>query len=480
MSLMIYNTYSQKKEKFVPITENKVSIYVCGPTVYNYVHIGNLRPPIFFSVVVKWLEATGYRVNYVSNYTDIDDRIIAASQKEGISTEEITSKYIKAYEEDFTQLKIRSPDLRPKVTDFITQIINLIQKLIDNKYAYVGATGDVLYSVKSFKEYGNLSHKNIEELQVGARVEIDSLKENPLDFTLWKKAKPGEPKWSSPWGEGRPGWHIECSAMILTLLGESIDIHGGGIDLIFPHHENEIAQNRGASNNPFVKYWMHNNHIHLGAQKMSKSLGNILTGHDFLKSYPSELLKFMFLSAHYRSQMDFSETQIQHSISGLARIYSALKLASENQNPISNDFSYFLKALNAAEEKFTQALNDDFNTPEALASIFDLVRAFNQQIGIKKEINPELSQTFTDWIKNKGALLSLFNEPASHFLMTLDNILLSKKNLSRSQIDELVKQRTLARTNRDFKRADEIRNELLTMGIEIRDSKDGSSWEVQK
>ncbi len=485
MSLQIYNTMSQKKVPFEPLKKGEVSMYVCGPTVYSYIHIGNFRPIIFFNVVANWLEHLGYKVTYALNYTDIDDKIIESSKKEGLTCEELTQKYIAAFEEDFSKLKLRPHNYNPKVTDHLPQIISLIEKLIKNEKAYVNSTGDVLYSVKSLKDYGKLSHKNLDDLEMGSRVEVDETKRDPSDFVLWKQAKPGEPKWASPWGDGRPGWHIECSAMAMHLLGETIDLHGGGIDLIFPHHENEIAQSEGATGKTYVRYWMHNNFINMGAVKMSKSLGNVLTGHAFISKYNSEILKYMILSSHYRKPLDFSQNQIDLAISGLARIYSAMARAEmiKGHHPTSSPHKDGDQKLQEHQGRVRSAFNDDFNTAEVLAHIFDTVRYFNQVAGPDQKISSEvvgLCHSFIKWMRENGKILALFQEPATAFLIVLDDMLLQQKGLERSQIDELVAKRSAARKDRDFARADEIRNDLLKQGIEIRDTPKGTTWEVQK
>ena len=327
MELKIYNTLTQKKEVFKSLTPNKVNMYVCGPTVYGLLHVGNFRGAIFFNVVRNWLEHLDYEVSYIYNYTDVDDKIINRAKEEGCEAHDISEKYIAEFEKDFKALSLKPHTKNPKVTDHMAEIISMIEKLIDNKKAYISSSGEVLYHIESFQDYGKLSHRNPDDLLAGARVEVDTNKKNPLDFVLWKPAKPKEPSWESPWGEGRPGWHIECSAMNHAILGDTIDIHGGGVDLVFPHHENELAQSEGTTGKVFARYWMHNNLITFAGQKMSKSLGNIKTARDFLKEYDGEILKYLILSVQYRSLSDFSIENIQNAIKGLGRVYSALSVA---------------------------------------------------------------------------------------------------------------------------------------------------------
>jgi cysteinyl-tRNA synthetase len=488
MSLRIYNSLSKQKEVFVSLVPGEVKMYVCGPTVYNLLHVGNFRGPIFFNLVRNWLELQGYQVTFAYNYTDVDDRIIDKSLKEGIPSEQISERYIAEFKTDFAALGLRPHDHNPKVTDTMLQIIDMVSELVKCERAYVTKDGEVLYSVRQFEGYGKLSHKNIDDLIAGSRVEVDAKKRDPLDFALWKPAKPGEPKWSSPWGDGRPGWHIECSAMIRHLLGASIDIHGGGSDLIFPHHENEIAQSEGATGKPFVKYWMHNNMLTFGDRKMSKSLGNIITAREFVQKYDAEILKYMMLSVHYRSLSDFSEQAVGFAVSGLARIYSALSLA-EKIIAASAEVtpgvvpSKFLQVLSGADQAVSEALNDDFNTPEMFASLFVVVRTYNGTVKLGQKITPEhlaTAQAFRNWFLEKGHLMSLFNQSAADYLVQLDDMLLESKGLERQKIDQLVEARAAARTAKDFSRSDEVRNELTQLGINVQDTPQGSYWEVAK
>lgn len=486
--LQVYNTLSQQKEKFEPIEAGKVRMYVCGPTVYDYLHVGNFRGAIFFNAVRNWLEKIGYKVTYVYNYTDVDDRILERAKKEGVAPSEISEKYIKAFQEDYERMNLHKQDHNPKVTEFIPPIISFIQELEKKEKAYVIPGDGVYYSIKSFPDYGKLSHKKMEDIEAGFRIEVNSKKKHPADFALWKMAKSGEPlSWPSPWGEGRPGWHIECSAMIRSILGDSIDIHGGGIDLVPTHHENEIAQSEGCTGKHFVKYWMHNNMIEFGAQKMSKSIGNTVKGRDFISQYNAEILKFMVLSSHYRRIMDLSEKQIHNSISALARIYSALalseKIVKEHDPKMIPLPDAFQKVMEEQEQKFIDAMNDDFNTPEVMAAIFEVVRAFNNTVRRPGKVTAEMREVanvFSLWLRNKGDILALFQESAGEFLLTLDNMLLEQKNLKREHIDELVNQRNQARASKDFAKSDQLRDQLKSMGIALQDTPQGSFWEVEK
>lgn len=483
MAIQIYNSKTQKKEEFVPLEAGVVKMYVCGPTVYDLLHVGNFRGAIFFNLVRNWLEKRGFKVSYIYNYTDVDDKIIDRANKEGIPPADIAQKYIKEFETDYATLKLKKHTRNPRVTEFMNPIIQFVEGLVANGKAYV-ADGDVYFDVHAFPTYGELSHKNLEDLEQGVRIEVDARKKHPADFALWKKAKPGEPSWPSPWSEGRPGWHIECSAMIKGILGDSIDIHGGGMDLLFPHHENERAQSEGLTGKPFVKYWMHNNMLQFGNQKMSKSLGNVRTGRSFLTEFHPEILKYLMLSAHYRSILDFSPTAIDNTITSLARFYSAQAFAEKlaGQSGTAAVPQAFEQALQSATAGIESALDDDFNTPEVLARMFEVVRQFNNLARTPKQ-SPEkvaLALRFRDWLKGWGETMSLFQETPAEFLRFLDDMLLKKKNLDRAQIDEKVEARSKARLAKDFKKADELRDELVALGIAVQDTPSGSEWEVSK
>ncbi len=459
-------------------------MYVCGPTVYDLLHVGNFRGAIFFNLVRNWFEYRGFDVKFVYNYTDVDDKIINRAKADGVDAHAISEKYILEFEKDFNSLKLRKHTHNPKVTEFMDPIIEFVGELIKNGVAYE-MEGDVYFDVHAFPKYGRLSHKNLADLESGSRIEVDTRKKNPSDFALWKKAKAGEPFWKSPWGEGRPGWHIECSAMARALLGDTIDIHGGGLDLIFPHHENEVAQSEGATGKLFVRYWMHNNMLNFGSQKMSKSLGNVRSARDFIKEYNSEIFKYMMLSAHYRSILDFSPDQFEHVIANLARIYSALSLADKVAATPTNEATPadFQKLLDSAKVGVETSLDDDFNTPEALARLFEVIRTFNNTVRTPGPVTPKKSavaKAFLQWTAWLGNLMSLFGEPPEDFLRLLDDMLLKRKKIERAAVDELVRARAEARLNKDFAKADEVRKQLVELGIAVQDTPQGSEWEVQK
>lgn len=484
MSLKIYNTQTRKYEKFTPIKEGEVKMYVCGPTVYNYLHVGNFRGVVVFNLVRNWLEYLGYKVQYALNFTDVDDKIIKRAEELKMDPKELSEKYIEEYKKDFAALGLRPHDFNPKVTEHMDEIISMVGSLIENQKAYE-VQGDVMYSISSFDGYGKLSGRNPDELIAGARVEVDEKKRSPLDFALWKASKyDGELAWPSPWGMGRPGWHIECSAMIHKIFGEQIDIHGGGMDLIFPHHENEIAQTEGCTGKHFVKYWMHNNMINFGGQKMSKSLGNVVTMRDFLENNSAELYKWMVLSVHYGSSSDFSEEGLDRSLKSLARIYSSLALAESYITPEVTELDpAFATLTSKAWDEVSIALNDDFGTPQAVATVFEVVRQFNSQVRRGLKASPSVcgkALAFQQFIHKFGKVMSLFQEPAVEFLTALDNKLLAKMNLTRVQVDAVVAERTKVREAKDFAKSDELRDKLTQMGIAISDTPQGSIWEVSK
>ena len=456
-------------------------MYVCGPTVYDLLHVGNFRGAIFFNLVRHWLERLGYKVNFVYNYTDIDDKIIKRAQEEGCAPLELSQKYIKGFEKDYARLKLAPHEANPRCTEYIGEMVGFIEELVNQGRAYV-IDGSVFYSIDLFESYGGLSGKNIDELQAGHRVDPDPRKKNLLDFILWKPSKEGEPSWDSPWGSGRPGWHIECSCMSRILLGDTIDIHGGGLDLIFPHHENEIAQSQGATGHPLARYWMHNNFIHFGKEKMSKSQGNIVKGRDFMDRYHPEVLKYMILSVHYRSILNLDKIQIDQAIAGITRIYSALAVAGQiGFDGVSDEV--FVHKLAESDRMIEEALNDDFNTPAMFAAIFDVVRTFNASY--EKGKQPDLyvkgrAKVFCEWLKKYGNVMSLFQEPPVEFLRRLDLILMEDKNITAGEIEAMLEERNRAREARDFKKADDIRNKLSNLGILVQDSSEGTSWEVKK
>lgn len=459
--MKLYNTLTRKKEEFIPLKENKVTMYSCGPTVYNYFHIGNARPFIVFDTLRRFLRYRGYDVTFVQNFTDIDDKLIRKANEEGTTVDEIAERYIKEYFVDAEGLGIEKADIHPRATETIPDIIEFIKTLIDKGYAYE-VDGDVYFSAKKFDEYGKLSHFNIEELEAGARIGVDERKEEAMDFALWKAQKPGEPAWDSPWGPGRPGWHIECSVMANKYLGETIDIHSGGVDLIFPHHENEIAQSEAANGKPFARYWLHNAFLNIDNQKMSKSLGNFFTVRDASKHYDYEVIRFFMLSAHYRSPINYSSEQLEQASNALDRLYECkrnmdflldnAKYESENSTGVDKLLAY--------KDKFIEAMEDDLNTADAIAAIFEMVR----------EINKDISEGNVSKAYLEGAL-ELFNELASVL-----GIVQKGEDTLEAEVERLIEERQQARKEKNWKLADEIRDKLKDMGIELQDTPNGVKW----
>ncbi|PNU18719.1 cysteine--tRNA ligase [Geothermobacter hydrogeniphilus] len=493
MSLRVYNTLSGKKEEFKPIEPGKVRMYVCGVTVYDYCHIGHARANIVFDIIYRYLRYVGFDVTYVRNYTDVDDKIIKRANERGISSRELSEEFIRAFDEDMATLGLALPTYQPKATDYIAEIIALCEKLINRGLAYE-AGGDVYYRVRKFPGYLKLSKRNMEEMQAGARIAPGEQKEDPMDFALWKAAKPGEPNWESPWGAGRPGWHIECSAMSSSLLGETFDIHGGGRDLIFPHHENEIAQSEGASGKPFVNYWLHNGFVNVDQEKMSKSLGNFFTIRDILKNYDPEVLRFFILTAHYRSPIDFSDQNLKEAKAGLSRFYEALKAADETlrshplpERPVCPEISdaerEVYDKIEHLDDFFAAAMDDDFNTAAAIGHLFEAVRGINRLIGEARFDECNLSLRVIEdgakKLRELGGVLGLFGSDPAAWLERQKSAGLQGAGLSAEAIEELIEERRAARQNRDFARADQIRDALAAQGIELLDSKDGTSWKVK-
>ena len=469
--LQIYNTLSRSKQVFKPIVPGKVKMYVCGMTVYDFCHIGHARVMIVFDMVVRWLRASGYGVQYVRNITDIDDKIIKRALENGEPISALTNRFIDAMHADSDELGLMHPDQEPRATDFIRQMQGMIGKLIENELAYQAEDGDVNFAVRLLPQYGQLSGKTLDELNAGERVAIGGGKRDPLDFVLWKSAKPEEPadtRWNSPWGEGRPGWHIECSAMSCDLLGEHFDIHGGGADLQFPHHENEIAQSEGAlygqnrqeNDAPFVNYWMHNGHIRVNEEKMSKSLGNFFLIRDVLKSFDPEVLRFFMLKAHYRSPINYSDAQLEEARSGLTRLYTALTHIPEvNVAPIDQQ--------NPWAKRFADAMNDDFNTPEAIAVLFDLASEVNRAQGADK-------QKLAGLLKSLGGTLNFLQRDPTNFLQAGSK---DQLGLSGEQIEEQIAARVAAKQAKDFAKADGIRKALLEQGVVLEDKPGGiTEW----
>ena len=460
--MKIFNTMSRQKEEFIPVDKNEVRIYACGPTVYNYIHIGNARPLCVFDVLRRYLEYRGYNVKFVQNFTDIDDKIIKRANEEGTTFEVISQKYMDEFWTDAHGLNFKDASVHPKATENIDEIINIIKSLEEKGYAYA-VNGDVYFRTLKFKEYGKLSHQPIDDLQSGARIAVGESKEDPLDFALWKAAKEGEPYWESPWGKGRPGWHIECSAMNRRYLGNTIDIHCGGQDLIFPHHENEIAQSECANGCTFSKYWMHNGYINVDNVKMSKSLGNFKTVREIADVYGYEVIRYFLISSHYRSPINYNLEIIEQCKSALDRLYTcreSLDFALKNAADTDDD-NEIIDALNSRREQFISAMDDDLNTADGLAAVFELVKDINTKI-LDKPVSKNVCQTACD----------VFDE-----LCDVLGILYNRKsNDLDSEIEELIRQRQEARANKDWATADRIRDEIKAMGIILKDTPQGVTW----
>ena len=493
MALRVYNTLTSEKELFVPLIPGRVGMYVCGVTVYDYCHIGHARAGIVFDIIYRYLQYAGYDVTYVRNYTDIDDKIINRANQEGTDYRTIADRYIQAFDEDMASLGMAKPTVEPKATDHIGGIIRIIEALIAKGHAYVSG-GDVYYAVETFTDYLKLSGRNLEDMQAGARVEVGDKKRHPMDFALWKGSKPGEPWWHSPWGNGRPGWHIECSAMSMEFLGKTFDIHGGGKDLVFPHHENEIAQSEGANGCRFVRYWLHNGFVNINAEKMSKSLGNFFTIRDVLKRYDPETLRFFILSAHYRSPLDFSDQNLDEARSGLERINSTLAMLDEimagTSPAVAADPAGALSAVGLElQEKvdqflprFTEAMDDDFNSALALGVLFETVRCANRFVAETKEMAPAslaLIARVRSLFVEAGGVLGLFTTAPALWLSGLKAAKAGGITMAPDDIERLIVERAEARAAKNFKRGDEIRDLLLENGIQLLDSAQGTTWNVK-
>lgn len=490
MSIRIFNTLSGIKEKFIPIQEGKVGMYVCGVTVYDLCHIGHARSAIVFDTIYRYFKYKGYEVTFVRNFTDIDDKIIKRANEEGVDYKVISERYINEFYNDMGRLGLEKPTYEPKATEHISEMIGLISILINKGFAYQ-VNGDVFFSVEKFKDYGKLSKRNLEEMRAGARVEVDEKKANPLDFALWKSSKAGEPFWDSPWGKGRPGWHIECSVMSQKYLGETFDIHGGGKDLIFPHHENEIAQSEAASGKPFARYWVHNGFVNINKEKMSKSLGNILTIKQIIKDWHPEVIRLFLLSSHYRSPMDFSFEGLSEARVSLNRVYSTLKAIHEElaksvvKSNGKGDLINLEKhrhMIDSFKDRFEKAMDDDFNTAEAIGSFYELQRNINALLDISKhkpseEIHYMLKKAL-NYFSEMGWVLGLFREDPQAYIDKERKEGLKRLNISEEEIEKLVRERDKARKEKDWKRADEIRSELLSKGIILEDSYSGTQWRV--
>ena len=456
--LKIYNTLNNQKEEFQPIDANQVGIYVCGMTVYDLCHMGHARVMVMFDVITRHLRRNFPNVKYVRNITDIDDKIITRAIENNEDIYTLTNRFIDAMHEDEKSLGVVSPDIEPRATDSIDKMIDMIESLSKKGLAYQGKNGDVFYSVRNFKEYGKLSGKNLDDLMAGARVDIESNKKDPLDFVLWKKAKSDEPKWPSPWGDGRPGWHIECSAMSNHFISNHFDIHGGGMDLTFPHHENEIAQSEGANSCKFVNTWMHVGFVNVDDEKMSKSLKNFFTIRDVLKNYDGETLRYFLISSHYRSPLNYSKTNIDGAQSALKRLYNAINGLNKKVDDVSPNDTNF-------EERFNSALNDDFNTPMALSILFEIAK----QINIERTNNPNTASALSIQLVELGNYLGILEYDADEYLK-------QGSELSESDISKKIEQREEARSSKDFAMSDQIRDELFELGIILEDSVNGTTW----
>ncbi len=506
MSIRIYNTLTAKKEDFLPLRGKQVGMYACGVTVYDLCHIGHARSAIVFDTIYRYFRHRGYDVTFVRNFTDIDDKIIKRANEEGVDYRTIAEKYIEEFYIDMGGLGLEKPSFEPKATDHISGMIDLISILIEKGFAYQ-RDGNVFFSVERFKDYGKLSGRNLEEMQAGARVEIDEKKENPLDFALWKSSKPGEPFWKSPWGEGRPGWHIECSVMSQKYLGETLDIHGGGKDLIFPHHENEIAQSEAATGKPFARFWIHNGFVNINREKMSKSLGNILTIKEILKEWHPEVLRLFFLSHHYRSPVDYSEDSLLKAKTGLDRFYITLKATKDELSKILSPsrgeklssipspstgegkgggvtlLEETRKTIDSFQARFEEAMDDDFNTAQALGYFYDLQTALNNLLGLSggqpiEEVRSLFRQGYGHF-SNMGWVLGLFREEPEVYMDRQKNDGLKILGLSEEEIFKLIEERNTARKNKDWKKADDIRSDLLSKGIVLEDTPSGTLWKIK-
>ena len=455
--LKIYNSLAKCKQNFVPLTANKVKLYVCGMTVYDYCHLGHARVMVVFDMIVRWFRDSGYEVTYVRNITDIDDKIIIRAQENQETIETLTGRFIRAMNEDSSALGVLPPSFEPRATQYIESMISMIQILIEKDFAYAAANGDVFYAVDKFPDYGKLSGKVAANLNAGERVAVNPHKRNPLDFVLWKAVKANEPSWTAPWGKGRPGWHIECSAMCENYLGEHFDIHGGGQDLQFPHHENEIAQSEAAHDTPFVNYWMHNGFVRVDNEKMSKSLGNFFTVREILANYQPEVVRFFILRAHYRSPLNYSDSHLEDAKNALDRLYTALK-----GNIVTNKPKLDWNNIHA--QRFMGAMNDDFNTPEAIAVLFDLAN----------ETNKKSLKQGADLLKGLGGILGLLQQDPQQYFQ--DDASLGDSAYTSEQIEDLIQERVTARKEGDYARADEIRKDLFNAGVVLEDNPQGTGW----
>jgi len=472
VTLKVFNTLRKRKENFVPAKKGKVGMYVCGPTVYDYIHIGNARSFVAFDVIRRYLEYKGYNVTYVSNLTDVDDKTIRRAKEMGISLQQLGERYSSDYFNDLTTLNIKKPDVNPRATQHIEEIIDLIQILIDKRCAYI-VEGNVYCDVSKFEEYGKLSGNKAEALEAGARIEVDPNKKSPADFALWKKQKPGEPAWSSPWGKGRPGWHVECSVMSMKYLGETLDIHGGGKDLIFPHHENEIVQSESASGKPLAKYWLHNEWLTVNGEKMSKSLGNFITAHEAIEKYGSQVVRFFLASIHYRSPIDFNDRSLKQAKRSLEKFLNTVEKfnALEERKHKEPDGEDLLKKVEKTRQKFEEAMDNDFNTPLAVSALSSLIREINQYVKDHVEIDAEVKEKITKIIKR-----------------LMEDILGIKIERQKPETDKLVEDlmdliidmRQHLRERQDWKATDKIRTKLRALGLVLEDKPEGTEWKFKR
>ncbi len=489
MTIRIYNTLSGKREALKPLEPGHVKLYVCGITTYDYCHIGHARSALAFDMIVRYLRYRDYKVTYVRNFTDIDDKIIVRAREQKCSPEELANRFIDEFYVDMDKLGIDRPDIEPKATEHIAEMTGIIIELIDKGMAYQ-AGNDVYYIVDSFPEYGKLSGRNLEDMKAGARISVNEQKRNPMDFVLWKGSKPGEPTWESPWGPGRPGWHIECSAMSRKYLGDTFDIHGGGKDLIFPHHENEIAQSEGANGKPFVTTWIHHGFVTIRDEKMSKSLGNFLTIRDILSNYHSEVLRFFVFSTHYRNPLDFSESAMQDATTGLVRLYKCIAAVAGLDPAAGDEHSQSIiddkdrEIVSALEERFQQAMDNDFNTAQAQGIFFDTAKTINRII--KKLPTSPLPADITflkdagSTLKKLGDIMGILREEAVHFLDMRKQRMLAEIDIDEATIDALVAERFQCRVEKNWARSDEIRDQLLEKNIVLKDGPDGTEWTVKR
>ncbi len=468
--LRIHNSLTGRKEPFEPIEPGHVRMYVCGMTVYDYIHVGHARSQIAFDVVRRWLRASGLRVTYVRNITDIDDKIIQRARERGEAFEALTERFIAAMHEDLAALGVEKPDHEPRATAYIREIVRMIERLLERRFAYVGTSGDVLYAVAKFAKYGRLSGKKLADLRAGARVDVDEAKRDPLDFVLWKRAKPGEPAWESPWGAGRPGWHIECSAMAVALLGEHFDIHGGGMDLMFPHHENEIAQSCAACDAPFANVWMHNGFVRINDEKMSKSLGNFFTVRDVLPRLRPEVLRAFLLSSHYRGPVNYAEENLRQADAALQRMYLALRDVEPEKREAS-------LSSGGASRRFAEAMDDDFNTPEALAAMQSAARELNVA---KSAADTHRAAVLAAELRRLGGILGLLERPPEDWLATRSELTGGTEAEAAApdpaEIDRLVQARIAARKEKNFAESDRIRDALAARGVLLEDGPAGTTW----